>query len=151
MRTTPFKGNIIVWNLPDALTSPELASLFDGYGLVIGATIKRWEDEPGRTARGLVDLAPERAVDRAIEALDGTVVGGRKLKVRRAREAVRPEGAPAPHPAAAARPLDMAAPRAVEVLASAETASMPRPPMVRKAPIVEYRSLPRRTYIARKV
>src|SRR5215469_10216805 len=87
MRAAPFKGNIIVWNMPDDFTEGQLAALFDEFGLVLGAKIDRFPYEPGRTARGLVDLAPAKAVDAAIEALDGARIEASKLKVRKVPEA----------------------------------------------------------------
>jgi RNA recognition motif. (a.k.a. RRM, RBD, or RNP domain) len=123
MRPIAFKGNIIIWNIPESFTEAQLAALFDEFGLVVGAKIDRWPDEPGRVARGLVDLAPPKAVETAIAALDGSRVEDCKLKVRRI-----PEAPPRPK---AAKPA--AAPPAI-------TAA----PAARRKPIVEYRSLPTR-------
>jgi len=65
------------------MTADDLADLFDQYGLVLGAKIERWHDRPGG-AQGMVDLAPDTSVDKAIEALHGSMVGTHKLAVRRA-------------------------------------------------------------------
>ena len=82
-----FKGNIIVWNLPEDFTDAELAALFDDHGLVLGAKISRRQAAADGRPRGLVDLAPAKAVDAAVESLDGRIVGEQKLRVRRVREA----------------------------------------------------------------
>lgn len=107
MRRSPFKATIIVSNLPDDFTAEELATLFDEYGLVLGAMIKRSEGAP----RGLVNLAPKNAVEAAIRSLDDRVVRSRHIRVRKA-----PEAAPRPAPRARRRavPADGGGPAATE-------------------------------------
>ena len=83
MRIPPFRGNVIVSNLPSELSSEELAALFDGYGLVLGAKIDRWHDRPGG-AQGQIDLAPDTSVENAVAGLDGYLVGTHKITVKRA-------------------------------------------------------------------
>jgi hypothetical protein len=85
MRPVPFKGNLIVTNLPDEITAPELANLFDDHGIVIGAVIRQIPANAGRATIGVVALAPDSAVDKAIEAVDQAMVGERKIKVGRAK------------------------------------------------------------------
>jgi hypothetical protein len=97
-----FRGNIIVWNLPENFTEAELAALFDDHGLVLGAAINRRHPGPDGSFRGLVNLAPAKAVDEAVQAVDGRMVAARKLRVRRARDepsraAKKPAAAPAGH------------------------------------------------------
>jgi RNA recognition motif-containing protein len=138
MRPTPFKGNIIVWNIPDDFTEGQLATLFDDHGLVLGAKIDRFPEEPGRTARGLIDLAPAKAIEAAIEALDGFRIEAHKLKVRKV-----PESAPRPRkerPAASAGQTPLRAPIAAD--------EMVRAPVAPRRPIVEYRSLSARKFAA---
>jgi RNA recognition motif-containing protein len=145
MRAAPFKANIIIWNIPEDFTDGQLASLFDDYGLVVGAKIDRWPNEPGRTARGLVDLAPAKAVEAAIEALDGSRIEQHKLKVRRVPE-------PPPRPKKA-RPATGEAPRPSRLSAPRPAASRPSAPLPNldvepsenaprapRKPIVEYRT-----------
>lgn len=79
MRAPIFHGNIVVSNLPDGFSAVQLAALFDEFGLVLGAEIDR-----NRRDRGSVILAPEPAVDRAIEALSGQILAAKKLKLARA-------------------------------------------------------------------
>lgn len=100
MRTPVFKGNVVVSNLPGHVTSAVLAELFDPYGLVLGAKIERWHDRPGGS-QGLVDLAPETAVEKAIAELNGHAIGAHKITVRRAPKpvkAARRTGAAGPAP-----------------------------------------------------
>jgi RNA recognition motif-containing protein len=140
MRAAQFKGNIVVTNMPENFTGAALAALFDDYGLVLGAVIERAQGATERAPRGLVSLAPPSAVETAIQSLDGQVIDSRHLKVRKAPEpkkrAAGPKiGAP-PRRATRPDPLRTSAP---------ETASMasfaPPPVVVRRAPIVERRSL----------
>ena len=41
MRPAKFQGNIFVANLPQGFTDPQLAELFDAYGIVVGALVAR--------------------------------------------------------------------------------------------------------------
>jgi RNA recognition motif-containing protein len=104
MRAPQFHGNVVVSNLPEGFTAVELASLFDDFGLVLGAEMDR-----RRARQGSIILAPEPAVAKAIEALHGQTLAERKLKVVRAPAPVKkpkPANAaprtPRPAPAAAA-------------------------------------------------
>ncbi|GGF30056.1 hypothetical protein GCM10011611_40170 [Aliidongia dinghuensis] len=114
MRPVPFKGNLIVTNLPDDMTAPKLADLFEDYGIVIGAEIRQIPANSGQARIGVVALAPDGAVEKAISAVDRTMVGKRKIKVGRAKPpapksakaaaaASRPK--PAPMPAAGPAPV----------------------------------------------
>jgi len=112
MRTPQFHGNIVVSNLPEGFTAVELASLFDDFGLVLGAEMDR------RKARqGSIMLAPEPAVAKAIEALHGQTLAERKLKVLRA-----------PPPVKKPKPAN-AAPRPFRPMAVAGAAAAPAEPV----------------------
>ena len=68
-------------------TDEDLAQTFDAFGLVIGALLAR--DKTGATKNhGLVDIAPQKAADAAIAAMNGTVIGGSQIEVRRADPAM---------------------------------------------------------------
>ena len=84
MRAPQFHGNIVVSNLPEGFTAVELASLFDDFGLVLGAEMDR-----RRARQGSIMLAPEPAVAKAIDALHGQTLAERKLKVVRAPAPVK--------------------------------------------------------------
>lgn len=139
MRTAPFRGNIVVTNMPENFTGSALAALFDDFGLVIGAVIERPNGDETRALRGLVSLAPPSAVEAAIQSLDGRVIDSRHLKVRKAPEpkkkvpGARPPGA---KPSSVAR--RPARPPAARAAAPAYEQA---PVVVRRAPIVERRSL----------
>jgi hypothetical protein len=98
MRIKPFKGNVLISNLPSEISSAELATLFDDFGLVLGAKVDKWHDRPGGV-KGEIDLAPETSVDKAIAALNGQLVGTNKITVRKAPKPVKKAAAPkAPPP-----------------------------------------------------
>jgi RNA recognition motif-containing protein len=139
MRTAPFRGNIVVTNMPENFTGSALAALFDDFGLVIGAVIERPNGDEARALRGLVSLAPPSAVEAAIQSLDGRVIDSRHLKVRKAPEpkkkAPGARSSGAKPSSAARRPARPPAARA------AAPAYEQAPVVVRRAPIVERRSL----------
>jgi RNA recognition motif-containing protein len=101
MRPSNFQGNIHIINFPISTTAAELAALFDDYGLVLGAHIKTIASDGGHLRLGIVAMAPDNAADKAIEALQGHVLGGQKLKLKRAKPPVKGERKAAPR-----RPLD---------------------------------------------
>ena len=142
MRAAQFKGNIVVTNMPENFTGSALAALFDDYGLVLGAVIEHRQGDTERAPRGLVSLAPPSAVETAIQSLDGQVIDSRHLKVRKAPEPKKRAPGQA-KPAAPTRRSSARAdmPRAAATPAAAMGDYSPAPVVVRRAPIVERRSL----------
>lgn len=138
MRAAQFKGNIVVTNMPENFTGAALAALFDDYGLVLGAVIEHPHGDVERAPRGLVSLAPPSAVEAAIESLDGQVIDSRHLKVRKAPEPKKRTGAPKSAQPRRAPRVDSTRPPANEAALSAYAQA---PVVVRRAPIVERRSL----------
>lgn len=140
MRAAQFKGNILVTNMPENFTGSALAALFDDYGLVLGAVIEHPQGDTERAPRGLVSLAPPSAVETAIQSLDGQVIDSRHLKVRKAPEPKKRAPGQAKPGAPARRPprADMAR---VAASAPAMADYSPAAVVVRRAPIVERRSL----------
>jgi hypothetical protein len=109
MRTPNFHGNVVVSNLPEGFTAVELAALFDDFGLVLGAEMDR-----SRARQGSLILAPEPAVVKAIEALNGQILAERALKVARAPvlpKRSKPAGARAARPPQPIAAAPMEAPR----------------------------------------
>jgi RNA recognition motif-containing protein len=138
MRMAPFRGNIVVTNMPEDFTSAALAALFDDFGLVIGAVIERPNGDEARALRGLVSLAPPSAVETAIKSLDGQVIGARHLKVRKAPEPKKKApGKKAGAPKRMMRTAPAARPAAPSAASFAPAAAV----VVRRAPVVERRSL----------
>ena len=84
MRHEKIRGNIFVANLPVELTDEQLAELFDPFGMVLRAYLAR-DPVTGETrGHGLVQLAPDRAIDAAIAAMNGTRLDRRRIEVRQA-------------------------------------------------------------------
>ncbi len=84
MRPDVVKGNVFVANLPHGFTDEQLAELFDPYGIVLRAYLVR-DPLTGETqGHGLVELAPEKIVQTAIDAVAAERPGGRRVDVRRA-------------------------------------------------------------------
>jgi RNA recognition motif-containing protein len=76
------KGNVFVGNLPPNFTDERLAEAFDPYGIVLSASIARDPATGVRLRYGFVDIATERAMVKAITALDGSEIDGCKLNVK---------------------------------------------------------------------
>jgi RNA recognition motif-containing protein len=82
MRPQKFKGNVFVANLPKGYTDEDLAQAFDPYGIVIAAFLARDPLTGAAKGHGLVSLAPDRAAAAAVEAINGTKIGGQKVEAR---------------------------------------------------------------------
>jgi RNA recognition motif-containing protein len=82
MRAKMFRGNVFVANLPSELSDDQLAEAFDSYGIVLSAHVARDPETGERLRYGFVDIATERAAERAVAAMNGTSLGGRALDVR---------------------------------------------------------------------
>ncbi|HLZ66281.1 MAG TPA: RNA-binding protein [Aliidongia sp.] len=149
MRPVPFKGNLIVTNLPDDMTAPRLADLFEEYGIVIGAEIRQIPANAGPATIGVVALAPDGAVEKAISAVDKSMIGQRKIKVGRAKPpapkqkgAAKPATAaarPVPVPSEPAAPAPVVAPRPYVAEAYDGNLAAPAPKKAR-AVVVEYKN-----------
>ncbi len=76
------KGNVFVGNLPPDFTDERLAETFDPFGIVLSAVVARDPATGARLRYGFVDIATERAANKAIAALDGSELDGCKLNVK---------------------------------------------------------------------
>ncbi|HSM02936.1 MAG TPA: RNA-binding protein [Acidimicrobiia bacterium] len=76
--------NIYVGNLSYSTTSDELERLFSEHGQVDSAAVIMDRDTGRSRGFGFVEM-PDDAARKAIEALNGTEIGGRKLNVNEAR------------------------------------------------------------------
>ena len=77
--------NIYVGNLPFQMTEDEFRELFEAYGAVDSANIIR-DRETGRSRGfGFVEMPDASAAQAAIDALNGSEVMGRALRVNQAR------------------------------------------------------------------
>ena len=82
MRSKSFRGNVFVANLPPELSDDALAEAFDSFGIVLSAHIARDPATGERLRYGFVDIATERAAERAVAAMNGAALGGHSLDVR---------------------------------------------------------------------
>jgi RNA recognition motif-containing protein len=145
MRLKFFRGNVFVANLPPELSDDQLAEAFDSYGIVLSAHVARDPATGERLRYGFVDIATERAAQRAVAAMNGVSLGGHSLDVRISE---RPAGKklPAPNPPngrARRAPLRLTPRRNAEDETDDGFSAYPT---VRRQPTfqVERRSLPRR-------
>ena len=84
MRPDKIRGNVFVANLPRGFTDAQLAEAFDPHGIVLSAHIAR-DPATGETlGHGLVQLAPDRAVEDAVAGVNETGIAGRRIEARRA-------------------------------------------------------------------
>ncbi|HJU15795.1 MAG TPA: RNA-binding protein [Stellaceae bacterium] len=134
MRSRNSRGNIFVGNLPPDFSDEQLAEAFDTFGIVLSASVARDPMNGKRLRYGFVDIATERAAERAIGAMNGVAIDGHKLDVRVSERKAQPK-----KPPSAARPGGGAQ-------EPAEPGFGPPPP--RRKPqgfVVERRTLPRRS------
>ena len=76
MRSKSFRGNVFVANLPAELSDDALAEAFDAFGIVLSAHVARDPQTGERLRYGFVDIATERAAERAVAGMNGTSLGG---------------------------------------------------------------------------
>lgn len=81
--------NIFVGNLPFSTSSSELEELFGRHGTVSRAQVITDRDTGRSRGFGFVEMDSDDEAQQAIEALDGTDVDGRQIKVNVARERSR--------------------------------------------------------------
>jgi len=77
--------NIYVGNLPYNTTEDDLHGLFSAYGEVSSAKIIMDRDTGRSKGFGFVEMSDGGQGQAAIEALEGTDLGGRNLRVNEAR------------------------------------------------------------------
>ncbi|HEX6220106.1 MAG TPA: RNA-binding protein [Acidimicrobiia bacterium] len=81
--------NIFVGNLPFSTTSADLEQLFSEHGEVTRAQVISDRDTGRSRGFGFVEMDDDAQAQSAIEALDGTDVDGRQIRVNVARERSR--------------------------------------------------------------
>jgi RNA recognition motif-containing protein len=77
--------NIYVGNLSFDATEDQLRSMFEAYGEVARASIVTDRDTGRSRGFGFVEMPDDSAAMSAIEALNGTAIGGRNITVNEAR------------------------------------------------------------------
>ena len=81
--------NIYVGNLAFSTNTPDLERLFAEYGAVTRAQVVEDRDTGRSRGFGFVEMSSSDEAQKAIDALDGTEVDGRNLKVNVAKERSR--------------------------------------------------------------
>src|ERR1039457_4418494 len=85
--------NIYVGNLPFDATEDQLRGLVEAYGPVDKASIVTGRDTGQPRGFAFVEMADDDAATKAMEALNGTNLGGRNLNINEARPKTdRPRG-----------------------------------------------------------
>lgn len=85
--------NIYVGNLSFDATEAQVRALFEAYGAVDKVTIITDRDTGQPRGFGFVEMTDDSVATQAIEALNGTSLGGRNLNINEARPKVeRPRG-----------------------------------------------------------
>lgn len=77
--------NIYVGNLPYSTTEDDLRAAFESHGEVTSCNIIIDKFSGRSKGFGFVEMSDDSAASAAIEALDGSEMGGRTLKVNQAR------------------------------------------------------------------
>jgi RNA recognition motif-containing protein len=77
--------NIYVGNLPFTVTDDQLRATFEPFGEVSSAQVVKDRDSGRSRGFGFVEMPSSDQARAAIQALDGTDMGGRSLKVNEAR------------------------------------------------------------------
>ncbi len=132
MRPDKIRGNVFVANLPRGLKDEELAEAFDPFGIVLNAHMAR-DPATGETlGHGLVQLAPDKAVEAAVARLNETGIGGRRIEARRANPDMgispppRPREAPSRPPRTEAVVVERRLPPRTPTLVMAKLGPRPR-------------------------
>jgi len=84
----PSGANVFIYNLPLTFTDSDLAGLFSTFGVVLSAHVQRDRTTGASKGFGFVSFQDPAAANGAIAALDGFVVGTRKLSVRLKKDGV---------------------------------------------------------------
>jgi RNA recognition motif-containing protein len=98
MRSRTTRGNVFVANLPPDFSDERLAEIFDSCGIVLSAYVARDPMSGKRLRYGFVDIATERAAQRAISEMNGAAIEGHKLDVRISERKAQPKKPAAPAP-----------------------------------------------------
>ena len=84
--------NIFVGNVDFGATEDSIRALFEPYGTVERVSLMKDRDTGRSRGFAFVEMTDAGEADRAIEGLNGTMVGGRALNVNEARQRVERGG-----------------------------------------------------------
>jgi RNA recognition motif-containing protein len=92
---------IYIGNLAPATTDSELTTAFAAHGTVKSAHLANDKETGQPRGFGFVEMPDDAEANKAIEALNGTLLGGNPIKVNEAK--AKPQNGSAPSPEAAAQ------------------------------------------------
>jgi len=78
----PAGANLFIYNIPETYTDMDLASLFSNFGTVLSSHVQRDKATGTSKGFGFVSFDNVRSAQTAIAAMDGFVIGNKKLNVR---------------------------------------------------------------------
>ena len=84
--------NIYIGNLDYSATEEQLRALFVAHGAVESTTVVRDRDTGQPRGFAFLAMTNNEEADKAIQSLNGTLLGGRTLTVNEARPKVRDRG-----------------------------------------------------------
>ncbi len=84
--------NIFIGNLNFRLSENELREAFEKFGEVSSAKIITDKNSGRSKGFGFIEMSDDEEAQQAIEALNGTNLGGRDINVNQARERVEENG-----------------------------------------------------------
>jgi RNA recognition motif-containing protein len=79
------ENKLYVGNLPYSTTEDELERTFEEYGEVLSAVIITERDTGRSKGFGFVEMSTEEEAAQAMSALNGQMLGGRPLRIDKAR------------------------------------------------------------------
>lgn len=79
------ENKLYVGNLPYSTTEDSLREAFEAYGSVLSASIITDRDTGRSKGFGFVEMSTESEADEAMQGMNGASLGGRTLKVDKAR------------------------------------------------------------------
>eukprot|EP00823_Brevimastigomonas_motovehiculus_P001103 TRINITY_DN11639_c0_g1_i1.p1 TRINITY_DN11639_c0_g1~~TRINITY_DN11639_c0_g1_i1.p1 ORF type:complete len:427 (-),score=88.81 TRINITY_DN11639_c0_g1_i1:199-1437(-) len=77
----PPGANLFIYNVPETFGDNDLSSMFAPFGAIVSARIFRDKNTQISKGFGFVSYSDTNSAERAIQALNGCMVGGKRLKV----------------------------------------------------------------------
>lgn len=78
----PAGANLFIFNVPDGYSDSDLSSLFGNFGVIVSSNVQRDMKTGNSKGFGFVSFDNPASAQAAIKALDGFVIGHKKLSVR---------------------------------------------------------------------
>jgi len=78
----PPGSNLFIYNIPDSYDDGDLASLFSNFGTVLSSKVQRDKSSNASKGYGFVSFDNAKSAAASIAAMDGFMIGNRRLNVR---------------------------------------------------------------------